>query len=254
MDSLLLPEKTNDDSKPKMKQKRNKATKMGMGRETQTQFRQNRAFGTPWNTNDNIPKKPISDNITTKPKPAVPHKQPKQPIPATQVPTEITTLTQPNDKKSPENVKPIKNKKSDTFPQKLAEKAMLKESDSAEEPKTPATTSHGRGKSKVQATPFYSAVNCSKCRFDKLETSSYWIGQIKLAESVGKHFVASGFFKLALKSQAESIRNLRIELKRYLSRHGHLSEQKEWKKVAARYGLLNGDQATQVESIRPHES
>lgn len=97
----------------------------------------------------------------------------------------------------------MKNKKSDTFPQKLAEKAMLEESDSAEEPKTPATTSHGRGKSKVQATPFYSAVNCSKCRFDKLETSSYWIGQIKLAESVGKHFVASGFFKLALKSHAE---------------------------------------------------
>lgn len=156
-------------------------------------FRQNRAFGTPWNTNVNIPKKPVSDNIITKPKPAIPQRQPKQPIPA----------TQPNDKKSPENVEPIKNKKSDTFPQKLAEKAMLKENDSAEEPKTPVTTSHVRGKSKVQATPFYSAVNCSKCRFDKLETSSYWIGQIKLAESVGKHFVASGFFKLALKSQAE---------------------------------------------------
>jgi len=34
----MFTEKTND-SKPKMKQKRNEATKMGMVRETQTQFR-----------------------------------------------------------------------------------------------------------------------------------------------------------------------------------------------------------------------
>lgn len=146
-------------------------------------FRQNRVFGTAWNTNVNIPKKP-SDNIVTKPKPVIPQRHPKQP----------TTLTQPTDTKSPENPNLTKNKKSDTFPQQ--------ENDSAE-PKTPVTSSHVIGKSKVQATPFYSAANCSKCRFDRLETSSYWVGQIKLAETVGKHFVACGFFKLAFKSQAE---------------------------------------------------
>ncbi|KAI5391121.1 hypothetical protein KIW84_076108 [Lathyrus oleraceus] len=184
MDSLptLLPEKTKD-SKPKMKQKRNQAPKIGSGSESQTQFRQNRVFGTAWNTNVNIPKKP-SDNIVTKPKPVIAQRHPKQP----------TTLTQPTDTKSPENPNLVKNKKSDTFPQQ--------ENDSAE-PKTPVTSSHVIGKSKVQATPFYSAANCSKCRFDRLETSSYWVGQIKLAETVGKHFVACGFFKLAFKSQAE---------------------------------------------------
>ncbi|XP_058735013.1 uncharacterized protein LOC131606952 [Vicia villosa] len=234
MDSLpaLPPEKTKD-SKPKLKQKRNQATKIGTGSESQTQFRQNRVFGTAWNTNVNIPKKPVSENIITKPKPAIPQK-PKQPIQATQVTSETAILTQPTDTKSLENVNLIKIKTSETLPQ---------ENDSSE-PKTPVTSSRVRGKSKVQATPFYSAVNCSKCRFDRLETSSYWIGQIKLAETVGKHYVACGFFKLALKSQAEPIRNLRIELKRYLSRHGHLYEEKEWKRVAARYGLLKDESIT----------
>jgi hypothetical protein len=154
--------------------------------------RQKRAFGTAWNTNVNIPKKPVSDNIKTKPKTTIAQKQPRQLIQA----------TQSTEKESPQNINPIKTKKSDTFPQQFAEKTTLKENDS-EEPKTPVTTSHVKGKSNVQATPFYSAVNCSKCRFDRLETSSYWVGQIKLAESVGKHFVAYGFFKLAFKSQAE---------------------------------------------------
>jgi hypothetical protein len=151
--------------------------------------RQKRAFGTAWNTNVNIPKKPVSNNITTKPKTAISQKQPIQ-------------ATQSTQKESPQNLNPIKTKKSDTFPKQFAAKTTLKENDS-EEPKTPVTTSHVKGKSNVQATPFYSAVNCSKCRFDRLETSSYWVGQIKLAESVGKHFVAYGFFKLAFKSQAE---------------------------------------------------
>nr|KYP68490.1 hypothetical protein KK1_022117 [Cajanus cajan] len=60
-----------------------------------------------------------------------------------------------------------------------------------------------------------------------------------MAESVGKHFVASHFFRLAFESQAEPIRKLRMELRRYLLRHGYLSEQKEWREVAAKYGLLN---------------
>lgn len=85
----------------------------------------------------------------------------------------------------------------------LAEKSS-KENDDSADPKTPVTSSsHVRAKSKMSATPFYTAAHCSKCRFDRLETSSFWIGQIKMAESVGKHFVASAFFKLALISQAE---------------------------------------------------
>lgn len=52
-------------------------------------------------------------------------------------------------------------------------------------------------------TPFYTAEKCSKCRFDKLETASYWLSQIKLAESVGKHWVSAALFGLAFDCNAE---------------------------------------------------
>lgn len=100
------------------------------------------------------------------------------------------------------------DKKTDMLPQRLAEKTSKnsEEKHDSAEPKTPLTSSSHdvRANSKVPTTtPFYTAMHCSKCRFDRLETSSYWVGQIKMAESVGKHFVASDFFRLALESQAE---------------------------------------------------
>jgi len=96
------------------------------------------------------------------------------------------------------------NKKSDTFPQQVAAKTSKNKSQEkgcASEPKTPAATLSLVGTK--SSAPFHTALHCSKCRFDKLETSSYWVGQIKMAESVGKHFLASEFFRLALESQAE---------------------------------------------------
>ncbi|MED6216877.1 hypothetical protein PIB30_012338 [Stylosanthes scabra] len=182
--------------------------------------RQTRVFGTTRNTN--VMAKLDSDK--SKPKICVPKKQPP---------------------KSSGNTTPVaqnvnSHRKSDDA---------LKLND-VREPKTPLVrTSHKGGK--APSTPFYTAAHCSKCRFDRLETSSYWIGQIKLAESVGKHFVAADFFRLALESQAEPIRNLRMELKRYLLRHGYLSEQKLWKEVSVRYGLLktqsnNNDAASEI--------
>ncbi|KAG1339118.1 putative Serine carboxypeptidase-like 26 [Cocos nucifera] len=58
-------------------------------------------------------------------------------------------------------------------------------------------------KSAVLGTPYHSAKDCSKCRLDKLETSTYWLTQIKLAESVGRHSVAAAFFRIALECQAQ---------------------------------------------------
>jgi hypothetical protein len=55
-------------------------------------------------------------------------------------------------------------------------------------------------------TPYHSAKYCSKCRFDKLETASCWLGQIKLAESVGKHFVPIALIRLpSIPMLAESV-------------------------------------------------
>lgn len=160
-------------------------------------FKQNRVFGTVRSTNM-IQGKPAWDTSITKTKIGFPHRQPKS-IRTTQV----DTSNKPHDKKSIENVKSGMNKKSDTLP--LAGKTSNNNSQEkgyGSEPKTPATSCHVGSKS---STPFYSALHCSKCRFDKLETSSYWVGQIKMAESVGKHFVACDFFRLALECQAEVI-------------------------------------------------
>ncbi|XP_041989560.1 uncharacterized protein LOC121740960 [Salvia splendens] len=91
------------------------------------------------------------------------------------------------------------------------------------------------------ATPFYSAEKCSKCRFDKLETASYWLSQIKLAESVGKHWVSAALFGLAFDCNAEPIRNLRVELRKYLARHEQVSEEEVWRKMKVSYGLVKED-------------
>ncbi|XP_041993485.1 uncharacterized protein LOC121744111 [Salvia splendens] len=88
------------------------------------------------------------------------------------------------------------------------------------------------------ATPFYSAEKCSKCRFDKLETASYWLSQIKLAESVGKHWVSAALFGLAFDCNGEPISNLRVGLRKYLARHENVSEEEEWRKVKISYGLV----------------
>lgn len=70
----------------------------------------------------------------------------------------------------------------------------------ASEPHTPVNAAIAKPR---VATPYHSAEKCSKCRFDKLETASYWLSQIKLAESVGKHSVSAAFFGLALECNAE---------------------------------------------------
>ncbi|XP_076921887.1 uncharacterized protein LOC143583471 [Bidens hawaiensis] len=97
---------------------------------------------------------------------------------------------------------------------------------------------------KVPGTPYLSAEKCSSCQFDRLETSSYWLGQIKSAEAVGKHFVSATFFRLAHDCKAEPVRNLQVELKKYLARHGYLSTNAEWEHVSGMYGLVKNEQET----------
>lgn len=101
----------------------------------------------------------------------------------------------PGEKISPEEnrAKGSKKKKSVGFEEPIAKG-----------PQTPVVGSTSLDKAKrVSGTPYQSAERCSKCRFDRLETSAYWLGQIKVAESVGKHFVSAAFFRLALESKAE---------------------------------------------------
>lgn len=134
----------------------------------------------------------------------------------------------------------LKKKKSVSF-QEQAKPNILSSKENEAMPQTPVR-SPSLAKPKISGTPYYSAE--TKCRFDRLETSSYWLGQIKLAESVGKHFVSVAFFRLALETKAEPIRTLKIELKRYLGRHGHLSAETEWRKISLLYGIRLKDKHT----------
>ncbi|PUZ41548.1 hypothetical protein GQ55_9G514100 [Panicum hallii var. hallii] len=68
-------------------------------------------------------------------------------------------------------------------------------------------------------TPFFSAQNCSSCTLDQLESATYWLAQIRLAESVGKHWVAAAFFRIAFECQAQPIHRIQSELRSYTVRH-----------------------------------
>ncbi|KAA0035332.1 uncharacterized protein E5676_scaffold84G00290 [Cucumis melo var. makuwa] len=196
--------------------------------------RQKRVFGTV--RSSNIPIKPVvNEKPLTKPVIGGVKKQPKPRLPQISVNATV-------DRKINEKLNPRLKKKSPGIQQQVTETAVkdLRDGDDVVEPQTPVARPRFL-KLKNGGTPYHTAEKCSNCRFDKMETSSYWVAQIKLAESVGKHFVSADFFRLAYVCNAEPIRNLKVELKRYLTRHEHLSMNTEWKDVSLSYGLLQND-------------
>ncbi|KAH7862923.1 hypothetical protein Vadar_011144 [Vaccinium darrowii] len=206
---------------------------------------QRRVFGT--TRNPNIPSKAVSDTNVSKTKPNR-HKRPLRKNPSIQVspkqPEPTQSSTTPAEKKSPEKnrakVNSNNKKKSVGFKEQTGKgcEVVLEGGDGVGH-QTPVVRSTSLGKPKrVSGTPYQSAEGCSKCRFDRLETSAYWLGQIKVAESVGKHFVSAAFFRLALESKAEPIRSLRVELRHYVARHEYLSKEAEWRDVSVSYGLI----------------
>lgn len=107
-------------------------------------------------------------------------------------------------KNSPEKAKPKSKKKSVLFPDQDEEKSVenVAVAVNVVMSRTPVASA-SETRLKIADTLYHSVENCSKCQIDTLETSSYWLGQIKLAESVGKHFVSAAFFRLAFESRAE---------------------------------------------------
>ncbi|KAK9279288.1 hypothetical protein L1049_012967 [Liquidambar formosana] len=200
--------------------------------------KQKRVFGTARSTN--IPAKTVTEKPTIKPSTGFSQKQPKLSR-STANTTDVAVIdaTDGAEKKSPEKNRASSTKKKSVCFRENAVENPAKVGEIAG-PRTPVP-SPSLSKPKVLGTPYHSAQNCSKCRFDRLETSSYWLGQIKLAESVGKHFVSAAFFRLALECKAEPIRNLRVELKRYMGRHDCLSAQTAWRDVSLSYGLLKDE-------------
>ncbi|XP_022995529.1 uncharacterized protein LOC111491034 [Cucurbita maxima] len=197
--------------------------------------RQKRVFGIV--RSSNIPIKSVNENPLAKPLIGAVKKQPKS-TRLTQIAVNATT----DQKKITEKLNPKPKKKSPSTKQQFMGMAIkdLRVMNDVVEPQTPVARPRLH-KMRNAGTPYHTAEKCSNCRFDKMETSSYWVAQIKLAESVGKHFVSADFFRLAYVCSAEPFRNLKVELKRYLTRHEHLSMNTEWKDVSLSYGLLQDE-------------
>nr|XP_043634603.1 uncharacterized protein LOC122605711 [Erigeron canadensis] len=189
--------------------------------------RHRRTFGTI--RNPNIPEKTLPEKPKTKPSNHVTLKQQK-PEPETKPVPKTAT----NDKSK------LKKKKTVSFP----ETKITPGKDVVDGVKTPVRPPFSVKPIRIPGTPYLTAEKCSSCQFDRLETASYWLGQIKSAETVGKHFVSVAFFRLANLCKAEPARNLQIELKKYIARHDNLSTKAEWEDVSRLYGIVKKECAT----------
>lgn len=169
-------------------------------------YREKRVFGTVRNAN--IPTRTVSEKpAVAKPSNAGPRKRAHRTRPA-RVPVATEAAKKEN---YPENLKPESDQKSVSLQEEVGKETPI------EKLRTPVmTASPSLSQRKIAVgSPYQSAKICSKCRFDKLETSAYWLAQIKLSESVGKHFVSAAFFRLAVESKAEvNILQLKLDIVR----------------------------------------
>lgn len=158
--------------------------------------RQKRVFGAA--QNPNIPSNAVPEKPKKKATSVLLEKSSKP----TQSPP--ATLPNPEAKNSSEKNAIMLKKKSVSFQEKENDKGGNSlQKGRVSEPQTPVQLSSVATKPRLSVTPYHSAEKCSKCRLDRLETSSYWLNQIKMAETVGKHFLSAAFFRLACKSKAE---------------------------------------------------
>ncbi|KAD7479729.1 hypothetical protein R6Q59_008551 [Mikania micrantha] len=195
-----------------------------------------RTFGTI--RDPNVPEKTVTQKPKAKPSNQISSfKQPKTDPEFVPVPKAESAKTSPQNGTNDTTKK--KKKKVVSFPENnvgyVTDKSPAREGDGV---KTPVRPPFSVKAARIPGTPYLSAEKCSCCRFDRLETSSYWLGQIKSAEAVGKHFVSAAFFRLAHDCKAEPARNLHTELKKYLKRHDKLANETEWEHVSGIYGIL----------------
>ncbi|XP_042418345.1 uncharacterized protein LOC122006791 [Zingiber officinale] len=183
----------------------------------QPQIKPKRAFGVPRSTNVPV-EKPLLISKTRKAPAAA--KKPSDPDPA-----------------ATKTVATVVGKKKPHVTFQEPKKSVAKSSED-EEPEEVVRTPKPLIKPAVaKGTPYLSAQNCSKCRLDQLESSTYWLAQIRLAETTGKHFVSAAFFNLALECHAQPFHRLLNELRHYVKRHQVNSTESVWTNLSQAYEL-----------------
>ncbi|PON53979.1 hypothetical protein PanWU01x14_198570 [Parasponia andersonii] len=121
--------------------------------------KEKRVFGTVRNTN--ITTRTTIDKPAIKPPIGVPQNQPQRIRPS-----RLRPVTEVAKKNSPENAKPKLNERTPRHQEKSQEKTLIAGS------RTPVV-SPSLSEPKTKGSMYRNAEICSKCRFDKLETSSY---------------------------------------------------------------------------------
>ncbi|XP_010459021.1 PREDICTED: uncharacterized protein LOC104740185 [Camelina sativa] len=81
---------------------------------------------------------------------------------------------------------------------------------------------------------------------EDLSSSTYWLTHIKLAESVAKHSISLGFFKLALHAGCEPLDKMREELKSYARRNNMDGLADAMKELSELYHISEESKQSQV--------
>uniref|UniRef100_A0A1J3I721 Uncharacterized protein n=2 Tax=Noccaea caerulescens TaxID=107243 RepID=A0A1J3I721_NOCCA len=99
----------------------------------------------------------------------------------------------------------------------------------------------------VNETPFSSVLrSATRIKAEDLSSSTYWLTHIKLAESVGKHSISLGFFKLALHAGCEPIDQMKKELKSYARRNNLEGLASAMKELSGLYNISEESKQMQI--------
>jgi hypothetical protein len=83
-------------------------------------------------------------------------------------------------------------------------------------------------------------------KVEDLSSSTYWLTHIKLAESVAKHSISLGFFKLALHAGCEPLDKMKEELKLYARRNNMDGLADAMKELSELYNISEESNQVQV--------
>ncbi|XP_010483969.1 PREDICTED: uncharacterized protein LOC104762390 [Camelina sativa] len=99
-----------------------------------------------------------------------------------------------------------------------------------------------------ETTPVSSNLRSSVTRRkpEDLSSSTYWLTHIKLAESVAKHSISLGFFKLALHAGCEPLDKMKEELKSYARRNNMDGLADAMKELSELYNISEESKQIQV--------
>ncbi|KAG2326928.1 hypothetical protein Bca52824_009656 [Brassica carinata] len=98
----------------------------------------------------------------------------------------------------------------------------------------------------LNVTPVSGAMrSVARRKVEDLSSSTYWLAHVKLAESVAKHSISLGFFKLALHAGCEPLEKMREELKSYAARNNMDGLADAMKELSELYCILEESKQTQ---------